>query len=445
MKRMKIVTGISIFCSLMWMSAVFAGNIVSLTVSTTNASIVGEWDNLSGQGAALRYIKVNASGVELGSDGSVSLNMGNNLVVIEKNDSSDCNARCTLNPNSPQHKVQITGTYSTGGSGSGGKKPTWDATGYTKANIELTIDVPPAVRRKYGANDPKNTVTIFTVKGTKDIVFTLTIEKLSGIGEASFEDGKKTKEHKGTGAAEPFNIIGLEESTVATNIKMTGTYDNKEYAKDTFIVFSEIEFEFNSAETQHKDTAASCGWCILQENLVYLSENYPWHVHYATKPDYEEVQPCDHRNANPDCEHCSTYCARCCLKVKYGGSQDDYLELDPPLTTVEDNHGEGLTMTSIRYYAEKKGGVILGIIYTPEYADIYNKIKKDHSCLTTIMLTVPGSSVAHEIITHGCRNNKADGTITEPEIYYWDPAPATNDWRKIKSEYSEVCEILYVR
>ena len=53
--------------------------------------------------------------------------------------------------------------------------------------------------------------------------------------------------------------------------------------------------------------------------------------------------------------------------------------------------------------------------------------------------------VAHEIITHGCRNNKADGTITEPEIYYWDPAPATNDWRKIKSEYSEVCEILYVR
>ena len=139
MKRMKIATGISVLCSLMWMSAVFAGDTVSLTVSTTKASIVGEWDNLSGQDVALRYIKVNASGVKLGSDGSVSLNMGNDLVTIEKNDSSDCNARCTLNPNSPQHKVQITGTYSTDGSGSGdGTKPTWDATGYTKAEVELT-------------------------------------------------------------------------------------------------------------------------------------------------------------------------------------------------------------------------------------------------------------------------------------------------------------------
>ena len=54
MKRMKIATGISVLCSLMWMSAVFAGDTVSLTVSTTNASIVGEWDNLSGQGVALR-------------------------------------------------------------------------------------------------------------------------------------------------------------------------------------------------------------------------------------------------------------------------------------------------------------------------------------------------------------------------------------------------------
>ena len=50
--------------------------------------------------------------------------------------------------------------------------------------------------------------------------------------------------------------------------------------------------------------------------------------------------------------------------------------------------------------------------------------------------------VAHEIITHGCRNNKADGTISKPEIYYWDPNDAKDHWLEIKDN---VLEILYVR
>ena len=277
------------------------------------------------------------------------------------------------------------------------------------------------------------------MKGTKDIKFTLKIETTSGQGEASFEDGTKTKEYTGTGAVQSVDIIGLAESTVAENIIMTGTYDNKEYAKDIFIVFSDIKFDFTSSETQHKDTDASCGWCIVQEHLVYLSEYYPWHVHYATKPDYEEVQPCDHKNYNPDCEHCNSYCARCCLKVKYGGNQDDYLELFSPTTkTVEENHDVGLSTLSIITHARGKG-VHLLIIEPPTYTDIYDKIQKDNSCLTTVPGPAPET---HEVIAHGCRNNKADGTISKPEICYWDPNDAKDHWLEIKDN---VLEILYVQ
>ncbi len=57
MKRMKAIVVISALCSLMWMSAVFAGDTVNLTVTTGNASIKGKWDDLSGLGVDWRFIE----------------------------------------------------------------------------------------------------------------------------------------------------------------------------------------------------------------------------------------------------------------------------------------------------------------------------------------------------------------------------------------------------
>lgn len=418
---MKIVAVISALCSLTWMSAVFAGDTVSLTVSTTNKTIEGQWDNLSGQGSKTRYIRVTVNGVKLGKDTSVLINEGASVTIEEE--TSYCNADCELNPELPKHKVKITGTYSIDGSGSGGgTKPIWDATGYTKANIELTIDVPPAVRRRYGNSDPGD-VTKFTLKGTKDIVFTLTIETISGKGEgeAAFDTaGTKTKSYTGTGAKESLNIIGLKESTVKENIKITGTYENKKYPEKKFIVFSKIEFPFNSAETQHKDTAASCTKCANQPSKGTLWEKAPQHVHFACDPDWVEVKPSDHESSNILCEHCTQYCARCCLKVKYGGNQDDYIELDKPATTtVEENHRLPLSDISFIKHALRKGD-LLWDIDKPPYDVIYDKLLKDKSYVTKWQMAL---ITTHAIITHGCEFNKEDGNITKPKLYAWNPQP----------------------
>ena len=124
------------------------------------------------------------------------------------------------------------------------------------------------------------------MKGTKDIEFTLKIKTTSGQGQASFTNGTDTFLYTGTGAEQTFNIIGIAESTVEKNIQMTGTYNNKEYAKDTFIVFSKIEFEFNSAETQHKDTAASCTKCANQPSKESLWDKDIEKKRWVTIPSF---------------------------------------------------------------------------------------------------------------------------------------------------------------
>ncbi len=84
---------------------------------------------------------VPGSGVTLGDDGRVLGTTDGVSDIKIANSTAYCNAECTLNQEDTLHKLKITGTYSTSGSGSGGKTPTWDATGTTGTDIEVDLVV----------------------------------------------------------------------------------------------------------------------------------------------------------------------------------------------------------------------------------------------------------------------------------------------------------------
>ena len=166
------------------MLAVFAGDTVSLTVTPQNASVVGKWDNLSGQQKESRYISVYAGGdVKLGSDGHVVGTPEGADVTINPNDSSHCYADCELKPESPQHRVHISGTYTTKGTGTGGKG-TWAATGYTDkctySNLK-TENKEDAQDGTTWTHDPEITPHKFNVTCTKDKIFEEVREKAAWI------------------------------------------------------------------------------------------------------------------------------------------------------------------------------------------------------------------------------------------------------------------------
>ncbi|HOM97684.1 MAG TPA: hypothetical protein PLY41_05220 [Acetomicrobium sp.] len=392
--------------------AIFAGDTVMLTVTEKNASVDGKWDPLSGQNMEKRYIKVNAgSKVELQSDGSVKSNIGCLNVVINPNDKLNCNTSCDLDPSSGYHKLHTSGHYTVSGSGGAGegKKMVWNATGRTEGKFEIkSFD---SVRRRYGDNDPGE-VTKISVKGEKGVVYKLRIERIFGDkGDAAFDAAGTQREmdYTGTGGFTQISLYGIEESTAEHNMKITGIKDGKVLDEQKFIVFSEIKYEFNSQETQHKDTDAPCTKCDAQWRKLNLPR-WRRHAHNVDGDINNGFEPCDHISYLEFCDHCENYCARACLKVIYGGHQDWYLQEET--TTVEENHEEGLTFNSIQFYAIKNGDVLRNI-KKPNYQQLYEELLVVKRSISDFGL--------HAIILHGAYQNKQDGTVTGPMVYAWDP------------------------
>lgn len=133
--------------------AIFAGDTVWLTVEKGKASIDDRWDPLTGQDSNERYIKVKAgTNVELKGDGHVVTRLGCTEVDITQ-DTSICDATCTLDPQAAYHKVQISGHYTLNENGQGGSgELVWIATGRTQGSFEINFF--PSVRRRYGDRDP---------------------------------------------------------------------------------------------------------------------------------------------------------------------------------------------------------------------------------------------------------------------------------------------------